>query len=124
MIGFVGFDYVKEKRSLSDIQEKLLYFFADMLANTRKRQRWEVQLSVQEEKLRNILANVDMGLLEMNTNQKINYVNKAFLAMSGYHESDIINKKANELFPLAQVYENQNYIDYSYLNIAELNVID
>lgn len=124
LIGFVGFDYVKEKRSLSDIQEKLLYFFADMLANTRKRQRWEVQLSVQEEKLRNILANVDMGLLEMNTNQKINYVNKAFLAMSGYHESDIINKKANELFPLAQVYENQNYIDYSYLNIAELNVID
>ncbi len=124
LIGFVGFDYVKEQRQLSEIQEKLLYFFADMLANTRKRQRWELQLSLEEEKLRNILANVDMGLLEMDNNQQITYANNAFLLMSGLNENAILYKKANELFPLVEHYNNQNYIDYQRIDTAELHVLD
>ncbi|TVQ67549.1 MAG: response regulator [Balneolaceae bacterium] len=55
-----------------------------MLINIRNRQKWEKQLRLQEEKYRNIIANMNLGLVEVDIDQNILFANQTFSEMSGY----------------------------------------
>lgn len=50
-----------------------------------------------EEKYRNIIANINLGLLEVDNNEIIQYANQSFCLMSGYSEQELIGKKASTL---------------------------
>jgi PAS domain S-box-containing protein len=70
-----------------------LWKYTDITA--RKSQ--EKILRQQEEKYRNIIANMKMGLLEVDTENNIKYANQQFVEMSGYIMGELIGKKVGDL---------------------------
>ena len=62
------------------------------------RKQAEQSLLVNEEKYRSIIANMNLGLLEVNLEEVILFANNSFCEMSGYTSQELIGKKASELF--------------------------
>ncbi|MCE2742459.1 MAG: PAS domain S-box protein [Fluviicola sp.] len=76
-----------------------------IIANSRditERKINEEKLKIQEEKYRNIITNMNLGLLEVDLEEKIEYCNQNFLDISGYTFDEIKGKKANELFSVEE----------------------
>jgi PAS domain S-box-containing protein len=97
LIGFVGFDSVSDYYQYSEKEKRLLFLFGQMLINIRNRQKWENQLRLQEEKYRNILANMNLGLLEVDLNKEIKFANHSFCDMSGYSLEELKGKNISQL---------------------------
>jgi PAS domain S-box-containing protein len=102
LIGFVGFDSVKKHHEYSDKEKRLLFLFGQMLINIRNRQKWEHQVRIQEEKYRNIIANMNLGLLEVDNDDVILYANQSFCDMSAYTLNELKGLKAAEVFVSAE----------------------
>lgn len=105
LIGFVGFDSVTKHHVYTEKEKRLLFLFGQMLINILNRQKWENQLQLQEEKYRNIIANMNLGLLEVDLDDRIVYANQSFCAMSGYSLAELKNKKAANLFVTSEYKE-------------------
>lgn len=69
-----------------------------MAININKRKHAEQNLILQEEKYRNIIANMNLGLLEVDREDIIQHANQSFCNMSGYLLEELIGKKASGLF--------------------------
>lgn len=65
--------------------------------NITQRKTAELNLSLQEEKYRNIIANMNLGLLEVDNDDCIQFANQSFCAISGYSIDELIGKKAADL---------------------------
>lgn len=89
LLGFVGFDSVRQHHIYSETEMKLLFVFAQMLINVSRREKWERQLTFQEERYRNIISNMDMGVLEVDLQGHINFVNQRYCQMSGFTETEL-----------------------------------
>jgi len=63
-----------------------------------KRVQAEHMLRIREEKYRNIAANMRLGLLEVDNNDHISFVNQSFCDMSGYEYDDLIGKRASHIY--------------------------
>jgi len=98
LTGFIGFDSSQEEHNFFEQEIQLLIVFAQMIINIKNRLKWEEKLTVQEEKYRNIIANMNLGLLEVNKNDEILYANQGFCKMSGFDLSEILGKNAIDLF--------------------------
>ena len=96
--GMVGFDSVKDYYHYTVQEKNLLFLFSQMLANIENRITWENRLTLQEEKFRNIIANMNLGLLEVDKDDKIQFVNQGFIEMSGFTKEELIGSIARELF--------------------------
>lgn len=59
-----------------------------------ERKEAEARLQVKEEKYRNILANMNLGILEVDLDQKIMYANQSFCDISGFELDEIMGKNA------------------------------
>lgn len=73
-------------------------FFCSFIQDISERKKAETSLKAQEEKYRNIIANMNMGLIEVDRNDIILYANQGFLSISGYELDEIIGKSAPEIF--------------------------
>lgn len=60
--------------------------------------RYKNDLQQQKEKYSNIIANMNLGLLEVDTEDRILLANQSFSEISGYDSSELIGKKAAEVF--------------------------
>lgn len=60
----------------------------------------EQAIIIREEKYRNILANMNLGLLEVDNDEMIQFANQSFCDMSGYTLDEIVGKRASDLFPV------------------------
>lgn len=72
-----------------------------LIANSRditNRKSTEKLLRAQEEKYRNIIANMNLGLVEVDNNEIIKYTNHGFQVISGYREEELVGKNAGSLF--------------------------
>lgn len=58
--------------------------------------RYRKSLEDQKEKYSNIIANMNLGLLEVNNEDEILMVNQGFEAMSGYLEHELLGKKGKD----------------------------
>lgn len=67
-------------------------------ASNQKDSNWQEQLKRQEEQYRNILTNMRVGLLEIDREDVITFVNKSFCDMSGYELDEIVNRPVTEVF--------------------------
>ena len=56
-----------------------------------------LQLSLQEEKFRNIIENMNLGILEVDNNDIIQYANNSFSQISGYSLEDLKGNYAHKL---------------------------
>ena len=61
-------------------------------------------LIIREEKYRSIIANMNLGLLEVDINEVIQFANNSFCEMSGFTLEEIIYKSAPELFSSSKDY--------------------
>ncbi len=94
LIGFVGFDSVRKRHLYTDKEKKLLFLFAQMLINVFERRQREKLLTTQEEKYRNIIANMNLGLLEVDKEETILFANQRFCDISGYSFEELIGQKS------------------------------
>lgn len=94
-----------------------------VIANARDitaRKQIESLLKKQEEKYRNIIANMNLGLIEVDMDEKILHANQSFCNMSGYNADDLIGKNAKKLFTQK---ENFNIIE-SKIKLRAKNISD
>jgi len=59
---------------------------------------YKENLQAQKEKYSNIIANMNLGLIEISNEGTILLVNQSFLDLSGYQESELLGKSARDLF--------------------------
>ncbi|MFC6859394.1 PAS domain S-box protein [Zunongwangia atlantica] len=59
---------------------------------------YKESLKAQKEKYSSIIANMNLGLLEVDLNDHILMANQSFTEMSGYHEEELIGKTASDIF--------------------------
>lgn len=64
------------------------------------RRKYRKSIEAQRLKYRNIIANMNLGLLEVDNNDIILMVNQSFVKMCGYSEDYLIGKRASDLFPI------------------------
>lgn len=55
-----------------------------------------------EEKYRNIIANMNLGLMEVDINGMVQYVNHRFCEMSGYATDELTNRKVTQLLTFGE----------------------
>uniref|UniRef100_UPI003F6C16E9 PAS domain S-box protein n=1 Tax=Polaribacter sp. TaxID=1920175 RepID=UPI003F6C16E9 len=98
LIGFVGFDYVNNTHTYIEKEKKILALFGMMLINIRNRQKLNNKLRIEGEKFQNIIANMNLGLLELDLDNNVIFANQSFCDMSGYELNQIKSKNADEIF--------------------------
>jgi PAS domain S-box-containing protein len=64
------------------------------------RKKYEESLEAQKENYSNIIANMNLGLVELNADAIIILVNQSFVEISGYSEEELLGKKAKEVIQL------------------------
>lgn len=84
--------------SIIPIQQNNETIFCSFIQDISERKTAENNLRFQEEKYRNIIANMNLGLIEVDNNEIAKYVNQSFLEISGYDESELIGKKPSSMF--------------------------
>jgi two-component system, sensor histidine kinase len=72
--------------------------YAGIILNTTKDKEAESILQMRERKYRNIIANMNLGLIEVDNEETIQFANQSFCEMSGYKMDELIGKKASKLF--------------------------
>jgi len=72
-----------------------------------ERKQQETKLRIREEKYRSIIENMNLGILEVDKQEIIQYANQSFCAMSGYALSELLNKNAASIFSAG---ENNNLL--------------
>jgi PAS domain S-box-containing protein len=64
-----------------------------------ERKMFEKALQANEEKYRDIIANMNLGLMEMDTDRKILYANQGMLDLTGLDEKEVIGFDSTKLLP-------------------------
>ena len=59
--------------------------------------KYNLSLEAQKLKFSNIIANMNLGLVEVNNDDEILLINQSFSDMSGYSEEELLGKKANRI---------------------------
>ena len=80
------------------IEENGELFFSSFIQDISERKKAEFLRKVLQEKYQNIIANMNLGLLEVDNNEIIQYANQSFSAISGYEISELLGKNPSELF--------------------------
>ena len=84
--------------SIIPIQQNNELIFCSFIQDISERKKAEENLKFQEEKYRNIIANMNLGLIEVDNDELIKYVNHSFLEISGFEENELMGKKPSSLF--------------------------
>ncbi len=71
-----------------------LWTYKDVTLNRTYRK----SLEAQRQKYSSIIANMNLGLVEVNTEDEILMINQSFIEMSGYSEAELLGKKGHEIF--------------------------
>ena len=82
--------------TIGEKSKGFLWTFTDV---TLKR-TYRKSLEVQKQKYYSIIANMHLGLVEVNTDDEILMINQSFSEMSGYTEEELLGKRGGEIFPV------------------------
>lgn len=83
---------------------ELVQYFAIQDDITDQKKTQEI-LTRREEKYRSIISNINLGLLEVDLDERILLVNQSLCDIFGYEESELIGKKTSDLFLEKEVME-------------------
>lgn len=80
-------------------------FFCAFIQDISKRKQAESNLIFQEEKYRNIIANMNIGLIEVDNNEIIQFANQSFSTISGFEQNELVGKNPSEIFVFGENFE-------------------
>ena len=83
---------------LEDQSKGFLWTFKDVTLNRTYRKRLENE----KQKYYNIISNMNLGLVEVDPEDKILMVNQSFIEMTGYSEEELIGIKGKEVLPILE----------------------
>ncbi|PCE62525.1 PAS domain-containing sensor histidine kinase [Sediminicola luteus] len=89
------------------------------------RRTFKQNLQAEKEKYSSIIANMNLGLVEVDKFDKIQMVNQSFCAMSGYSEQELLGQTASELLEYQQmtlINDSSNSVDKKKTASFELKV--
>lgn len=95
-------------------------FFCGFMKDISARKNSENRLKAQEEKYRNIIANMNLGLLEVDTEENILFANQSFCDISGYGEEELIKSKTDRFL----LTENEKALILEKSHLREKGVSD
>lgn len=84
--------------SITSIKQNGETFFCSFIQDISERKKAEANLKFQEEKYRNIIANMNLGLVEVDNDDIIQFANQSFLSISGFEMEELLGKSTTELF--------------------------
>lgn len=84
--------------SFSEQTEDETIYTTGIITNITKEKEAEHLIQQREEKYRNIIANMKLGLLEVDLQDRIQFTNQSFCEMSGYDEEELLGKTASQVF--------------------------
>jgi PAS domain S-box-containing protein len=97
-------EFAKLKEAMCDLgletpdnQEDILSVLDVLKTEMHKRWKAEEKTRLSEEKFRNIIEHMQLGLVEINLEGNIQFVYDWFLVMSGYSKEELIGKSAREV---------------------------
>lgn len=91
--------------TFSDQTEDETLYTTGIITNITKEKEAEQAVQIREEKYRNIITNMNLGLLEVDLEDRIQFVNQSFCDMSGYLPEELYGKIASELFVSGETIE-------------------
>ena len=97
LIGFLGFDSVRERRSWSDDAIILLRISGEMLANALMRKQTEDALRASEERFRLNFEQADVGIIDCTLAGRYIHVNRRFCGITGYRAEELRSLTFREL---------------------------
>lgn len=62
------------------------------------RKAMESHLAIQEKKYKNIIANMNLGLVELDLDQNVIFANQGFIEISGYELEELVGNKLDKIF--------------------------
>ena len=74
-------------------------YFCGFMKDISVRKLSENALRTQEERFRNITANMNLGLLEVDTQRTIRFANQSFCDLSGYTEAELVGHDTDNFLP-------------------------
>lgn len=80
--------------NIGEQSKGFLWTFTDVTLKRTYRKRLEVQ----KQKYYSIIANMHLGLVEVNSNDEILMINQSFSEMSGYKESELLGKRSRDVY--------------------------
>ncbi len=86
--------------SFSYIADNGAKIFTGFMMNITERKNTEENIKLKEEKYRRIIANMNLGLLEVDISEKILFANQSFCDMSGYDVEELIQRSPADIFIL------------------------
>lgn len=78
------------------------YEFTAFAIDVTERRDYERKILLQDEKYKNIITNMHLGLMEVDNNDIIQFVNQGFCNISGYTQDEIVGKKAAQTLAVGQ----------------------
>jgi PAS domain S-box-containing protein len=97
LIGFIGFDSVRDYKVWNETEVELLTFLAQLLANHYSRKFFQQKLSDSESKLRSILSNAMDAIITINESGLIEDWNLQAEATFGFSSEEALGKSLTEL---------------------------
>jgi PAS domain S-box-containing protein len=80
------------------LEENGELFFSSFIQDISERKKAEQVRKFEQEKYQNIIANMNLGILEVDNNEIVTYANESFTDLSGYEIEDILGKNPSEIF--------------------------
>lgn len=97
-IGFIGFDAVHgEDRIWSEDDQTLLQLIGETITHVLNRKRTEDILSESKSRYKTLINTMHEGLIEVDSDWRMTFVNDRFLDMSGYSRELLIGKRFHDI---------------------------
>ncbi|WP_417941199.1 PAS domain S-box protein [Flavobacterium sp. RS13.1] len=94
--------------SIIPLEQNGEVFFCSFMQDISERKKTEIKLKAQEEKYRNIIANMNLGLIEVDNNDIIQYANQSFANISGFEIDELIGLNPSKTFVFGENIEKLN----------------
>ncbi len=97
LVNKAGHEFLAEITITPILQNGKAFFCAFIQDISEKREAENIR-KIQEEKYKNVIAYMNLGLLEVDNNGVIQYANQSFATISGYEISELKGKKSSDFF--------------------------
>ncbi|MBE8726382.1 PAS domain S-box protein [Flavobacterium hungaricum] len=94
--------------SIIPLEQNGEVFFCSFMQDISERKKTETKLKVQEEKYRNIITNMNLGLIEVDNNEIIQFANQSFASISGFEIEELIGLNPAKTFVFGENLEKLN----------------